>query len=48
MQSNTKINPSLWKNIFWMMLIWLLSVLALGAVSLIFRFIMHAAGMRSN
>ncbi|WP_277970731.1 DUF2474 domain-containing protein [Sphingomonas echinoides] len=32
----------LWRRIGWMLLIWLGSVLALGAVSLVIRFWLHA------
>ncbi|WP_139308798.1 DUF2474 domain-containing protein [Pantoea sp. 1.19] len=39
--------PSIWKGLCWMVGIWLLSVLALGAVSMIFRALMTAAGMRA-
>ncbi|MGY6028538.1 hypothetical protein ACUY4Q_001475 [Phytobacter sp. AG2a] len=36
-----------WKGIVWMMVIWALSVLALGIVSMVFRFLMSAAGMKA-
>ena len=48
MRSNRKSRSSLWKGFMWMVVIWLLSVLALGAVSMVFRLLMHAAGMRSD
>ncbi|MBC8945432.1 hypothetical protein Xind_01923 [Xenorhabdus indica] len=36
----------LWKRLGWMVIIWLCSVLALYAVSTLFRFLMTAAGMK--
>ncbi len=33
---------SRWRQVGWMMTIWLVSVLALGAVSLVIRFWLHA------
>ncbi len=36
-----------WKGVVWMIVIWTLSVLALGVVSMVFRFLMSAAGMKS-
>ncbi len=38
----------LWiKRLLWMMAIWGVSVLALGAVSMMFRLLMTAAGLRA-
>lgn len=38
--------PASWaKRIGWLVLIWAASVLALGAVALIFRFLMNLAGL---
>lgn len=39
---------SWWKKIGWMLLIWCGSVLALLAVSMLFRMMMTAAGMKSH
>ncbi len=36
-----------WKGVVWMIVIWALSVLALGVVSMVFRFLMSAAGMKA-
>ncbi len=38
--------PSLWKRLGWMVTIWLCSVLALYAVSTLFRALMTTAGMK--
>ncbi|WP_086109167.1 DUF2474 domain-containing protein [Xenorhabdus vietnamensis] len=38
--------PSLWKRLGWMVTIWLCSVLALYAVSTLFRALMTMAGMK--
>ncbi|MCW7550420.1 DUF2474 domain-containing protein [Photorhabdus sp. P32] len=38
--------PSVWKRIGWMVMIWLCSVMALFAVSTLFRLLMTAAGMK--
>ncbi|MBS9437591.1 DUF2474 domain-containing protein [Photorhabdus noenieputensis] len=38
--------PSVWKRIGWMAMIWLCSVMALFAVSTLFRLLMTAAGMK--
>lgn len=43
-----KSKPPFWKGVVWMVVIWLLSVMALGAVSMVFRLLMHAAGMKSE
>ncbi len=48
MELKHKQKSPLWKGFFWMVAIWLLSVLALGAVSMLFRLLMTAAGMRSH
>jgi hypothetical protein len=40
--------PSWWQRIGWLILIWSLSVLSLGAIALVLRLFMHAAGMRSE
>ncbi|CNJ02266.1 DUF2474 domain-containing protein [Yersinia vastinensis] len=37
-----------WKKFGWMLLIWCASVLALLAVSMLFRMMMTAAGMKSH
>ncbi|WP_145542457.1 DUF2474 domain-containing protein [Yersinia alsatica] len=37
-----------WKKAGWMLLIWCSSVLALLAVSMLFRMMMTAAGMKSH
>ncbi|OCQ51109.1 hypothetical protein Ppb6_03667 [Photorhabdus australis subsp. thailandensis] len=42
---NTR-RPSVWKRIGWMVMIWLCSVMALFAVSSLFRLLMTAAGMK--
>lgn len=39
--------PSWLKRLLWMMAIWGVSVLTLGAVSMIFRLLMTAAGLRA-
>lgn len=39
---------SWWKRVGWMLLIWCGSVLALLAVSMLFRMMMTAAGMKSH
>ncbi|WP_445286039.1 DUF2474 domain-containing protein [Xenorhabdus sp. GDc328] len=38
--------PSLWKRLSWMVAIWFCSVLALYAVSTLFRTLMTMAGMK--
>lgn len=38
----------LWQRLLWMVLIWSGSILALGVVSLLFRMMMTAAGMKSH
>ncbi len=38
--------PSLWKRLGWMVTIWFCSVLALYAVSTLFRALMTMAGMK--
>ncbi|WP_336995872.1 DUF2474 domain-containing protein [Leclercia sp. UBA7405] len=40
-------NPGLLKGLAWLIIIWTASVLALGVVSLIFRALMSAAGLKS-
>ncbi|MBV4368582.1 DUF2474 domain-containing protein [Erwinia sp. BNK-24-b] len=37
-----------WKRILWMVLIYAGSVMALGVVATLFRFMMTAAGMKSH
>ncbi|MFP1724715.1 DUF2474 domain-containing protein [Lonsdalea quercina] len=37
-----------WQRLLWMVLIWSGSILALGVVSLLFRMMMTAAGMKSH
>lgn len=43
-----KAKTRLWKGLLWMVVIWSLSILALGLVSVLFRLLMHAAGMKSQ
>lgn len=38
----------LWKRLFWMAAIWVASVLALTAVSMVFRMLMTAAGLKTH
>ena len=38
----------LWKRLMWLVVIWGCSVLALGAVSMVFRLLMSAAGFKSH
>lgn len=38
----------LWKRLLWMAAIWVASVLALTAVSMVFRMLMTAAGLKSH
>ncbi|MGP3591868.1 DUF2474 domain-containing protein [Vagococcus sp. WN89Y] len=38
----------LYKRLLWLVFIWCASVLALGAVSMVFRFLMAAAGFKSH
>jgi hypothetical protein len=38
----------LWKRVMWLVVIWSASILALGAVSMMFRLMMTAAGMKSH
>nr|WP_086952894.1 DUF2474 domain-containing protein [Xenorhabdus innexi] len=46
-KATTKTDHSpLWKRLAWMITIWCCSVLALYAVSALFRFLMTAAGMK--
>ena len=40
-------NP-LWKRLLWMAAIWVASVLALTAVSMVFRLLMTAAGLKTH
>ena len=46
MHSDKKI-PSLMKKLLWLIVIWTVSVLALGSVSMIFRALMTAAGLKA-
>ncbi len=39
---------SAWKRLFWLIVIYSASVLALGIVASLFRLLMNAAGMRSD
>ncbi|MBE0090013.1 DUF2474 domain-containing protein [Raoultella planticola] len=39
-------NQSRLKQLLWMLALWGTSVLALGAVSMLFRFLMTAAGLK--
>ncbi|WP_416414260.1 DUF2474 domain-containing protein [Pantoea sp. App145] len=47
-QMNPAKQQPVWKRIFWMVLIYSASVLALGLVATLFRFMMAAAGMRTH
>ncbi|APZ06559.1 MULTISPECIES: DUF2474 domain-containing protein [Kosakonia] len=38
----------LWKRLMWLVVIWGGSVLALAAVSMVFRLLMSAAGFKSH
>ncbi|MDT3412228.1 DUF2474 domain-containing protein [Kosakonia cowanii] len=38
----------LWKRLMWLVVIWGGSVLALAAVSIVFRLLMSAAGFKSH
>ncbi|MBV7407161.1 DUF2474 domain-containing protein [Enterobacter sp. ENT03] len=38
----------LWKRLMWLVIIWVASVLALGAVSMGFRLLMSAAGFKAH
>ncbi|WP_071789816.1 DUF2474 domain-containing protein [Franconibacter helveticus] len=38
----------LWKRLLWMAAIWVASVLALTAVSMVFRMLMTAAGVKTH
>ena len=38
----------LWKRLMWLVVIWGGSVLALAAVSMVFRLLMSAAGVKSH
>lgn len=38
----------LWKRVMWLVVIWSASILALGAVSMLFRLMMTAAGMKDH
>lgn len=42
-----KKNTALLKGLIWLVIIWTGSVLALGVVSLLFRALMSAAGMKA-
>lgn len=42
-----KKNRTLLKGLFWLVIIWTASVLALGLVSLLFRALMSAAGLKA-
>lgn len=46
-RSKTVANP-LWKRLLWLVAIWGGSVLALGCVSMLFRLLMTAAGLKSH
>ena len=41
-------NQPVWKRLMWMVIIWGGSVLALAAVSMLFRMLMTAAGFKSH
>lgn len=40
--------PSWWRRIGWLIVIWIASVASLGAVALLLRLLMTAAGMKSE
>ena len=40
--------PPVWKRLLWLAIIWGGSVLALAAVSMLFRMLMTAAGFKSH
>ncbi|MGY5956817.1 DUF2474 domain-containing protein [Kosakonia sp. BK9b] len=42
-----KNNASLLKGLVWLVIIWTASVVALGIVSMLFRLLMSAAGMKA-
>ncbi|EFV39773.2 DUF2474 domain-containing protein [Hafnia paralvei] len=46
-EAKTVANP-LWKRLLWLVAIWGGSVLALGCVSMLFRLLMTAAGLKSH
>ncbi|MFW5400702.1 DUF2474 domain-containing protein [Yersinia sp. 1252 StPb PI] len=48
LQPTKQLKSPWWKKIGWMLLIWCGSVLALFAVSMLFRMMMTAAGMKSH
>ncbi|ELY4573146.1 DUF2474 domain-containing protein [Cronobacter universalis] len=37
-----------WKKLMWLVVIWAASVLALGAVSMVLRLLMSAAGLKAH
>ena len=41
-------HPPVWKRLLWLAIIWGGSVLALAAVSMLFRMLMTAAGFKSH
>lgn len=45
-QSDEQKTSPLWKRTVWMIAIYSLSVIALGAISCVFKLAMYAAGMR--
>ena len=47
-QTQTQQKSPLWKRLFWLVVIYGASVLALGIVASLFRMMMTAAGMRSH
>ncbi|WP_312242807.1 DUF2474 domain-containing protein [Pantoea sp.] len=47
-QTHTEEKSPLWKRLFWLIVIYGASVLALGVVATLFRMMMTAAGMRSH
>lgn len=47
-QTHTEEKKPLWKRLFWLIVIYGASVLALGVVASLFRMMMTAAGMRSH
>jgi uncharacterized membrane protein len=46
--THTQAPSPLWKRVLWLVTIYAGSVLALGCVATVFRFMMTAAGMRSH
>ncbi|HAF1690111.1 TPA: DUF2474 domain-containing protein [Salmonella enterica] len=45
---NNETQPSVWKRLAWLVIIYGASVLALGVVASLFRMLMSAAGMHTH